>query len=71
MSDILKRDVSGKLKISTHPKFILGFSNIQISQVINHATRFLQLKIFAIMWKFGIYILRIKCSTFYKMCFVI
>jgi hypothetical protein len=37
MSDILKRDVSGKLKIFTHPKFILGFSNIQISQVINHA----------------------------------
>jgi hypothetical protein len=37
MSDILKQDVSGKLKIFTHPKFKLGFSNIQISQVINHA----------------------------------
>ena len=37
ISDPLKRDASGKLKVFTHPKYILGFSNIQISQVINHA----------------------------------
>ncbi|CAB3982612.1 Hypothetical predicted protein [Paramuricea clavata] len=39
MSDIVKRDASGKLKIFTHPKFVLGFSNIQISQVINNADK--------------------------------
>lgn len=39
MSDLLKRDASGKLKVFTHPKFILGFSNIQISQVINHTDK--------------------------------
>ena len=36
---LLKRDASGKLKIFNHPKFLLGFSDIQILQVIAHAPK--------------------------------
>lgn len=37
--ELLKRDSSGKLKVFNHPKYLLGFSDIQISQVITHAPK--------------------------------
>ena len=37
--DLLKRDASGKLKVFNHPKLLLGFSDIQILQVIAHAPK--------------------------------
>lgn len=39
LSDFVKRDASATLKVFNHPKFILGFSNIQISQVLDHADK--------------------------------
>ena len=36
LTNLLKRDGSGKLKTFTNPKFLLGFSDIQISQVLDH-----------------------------------
>ena len=38
ITSLLKRDANGKLKSFTHPKFLLGFSDIQISQVLDHCT---------------------------------
>ena len=39
LSDILKRDGSAKLKLLNHPKYILGFSEIQITQIIDLAEK--------------------------------
>ena len=36
ITSLLKRDASGKLKSFTHPKFLLGFSAVQITQVLDH-----------------------------------
>ena len=36
LTNLLKRDSTCKLKSFTHPKFLLGFSDIQISQVLIH-----------------------------------
>ena len=36
LTNLTKRDASGKLKYFTHPKFLLGFSELQILQVLNH-----------------------------------
>ena len=36
LTNLSKRDASGKLKYFTHPKFILGFSELQIQQVLDH-----------------------------------
>ena len=36
ITSLLKKDASGKVKSFTHPKFPLGFSHIQISQVLDH-----------------------------------
>lgn len=38
ITSLLTRDASGKVKSFTHPKFPLGFSNIQISQVLDHCS---------------------------------
>lgn len=35
---MLKRDASGNLKIFNHPSLLLGFSDIQISQVLRHCS---------------------------------
>ena len=35
---LLKRDASGNLKIFNHPSSLLGFSDIQISQVLRHCS---------------------------------
>lgn len=37
LTNLTKRDASGKLKYFTHPKFILGFSELQIQQVLDHS----------------------------------
>lgn len=34
--NLTKRDASSKLKYFTHPKFMLGFSELQIQQVLDH-----------------------------------
>ena len=39
LSDILKRDGSVNLKLLNDPKYILGFSEIQITQTIDHAEK--------------------------------
>ena len=39
LADLLKRDASGKLKIFIHPKLLLGFSDIQISQIVSHSSK--------------------------------
>ena len=36
LTNLTKRDASGKLKYFTHPKFLLGFSELQIQQVLDH-----------------------------------
>lgn len=36
LTNLTKRDASGKLKYFTHPKFILRFSELQIQQVLDH-----------------------------------
>ena len=36
LKNLTKRDASGKLKYFTHPKFTLGFSELQIQQVLDH-----------------------------------
>ncbi|XP_078355691.1 bifunctional 3'-5' exonuclease/ATP-dependent helicase WRN-like [Oculina patagonica] len=35
---LLNRDASGNLKVFNHPSLLLGFSNIQISQVLSHCS---------------------------------
>ena len=35
LTNLTKRDASGKLKYFTHPKFLLGFSELQIQQVLD------------------------------------
>lgn len=35
MTNLTKRDASDKLKYFTHPKFLLGFSELQIQQVLD------------------------------------
>lgn len=37
--NVLKRDANGKLKAFNHPKFLLGFSNTQISQIVMQAPK--------------------------------
>ncbi len=39
LMDLLKRDGSGKLKVFNHPNFVLGFSSIQVSQVISNSCK--------------------------------
>jgi hypothetical protein len=39
LMDFIKRDGSGKLKVFNHPKFVLGFSSIQVSQVISNSCK--------------------------------
>ena len=36
LTNLTKRNASGKLIYFTHPKFILGFSELQIQQVLDH-----------------------------------
>lgn len=38
LTNLTKRDSSGKLKYFTHPKFLLGFSELQIQQVLDHCS---------------------------------
>ena len=42
--DFLKRDGSGKLKVFIHPKFVLGYSSIQASQVISNSCKILTVR---------------------------
>ena len=36
-TNLLQRDASGKMKFFTNPKFLLGFSDLQIRQVVEHS----------------------------------
>ena len=44
ITSLLKRDASGKLKSFTHPKSLLGFSDIQISQVLDHCSEMFSIR---------------------------
>ena len=39
LTNLSKRDASGKLKYFTHPKFVLGFSELQIQQTVDHCSK--------------------------------
>ena len=44
ITSLLKRDASGKLKSFTHSKSLLGFSDIQISQVLDHCSEMFSIR---------------------------
>ena len=44
LMDLMKRDASGNLKVFNHPSLLLGFSDIQISQVLTHCSELFSLK---------------------------
>lgn len=41
---LMKRDASGNLKVFHHPSLLLGFSDIQISQVLTHCSELFSVK---------------------------
>ena len=44
ITSLLKRDASGKLKSFTYLKFLLGFSDTQISQVLDHCSEMFSIR---------------------------